>query len=172
MTLKPLSDYILELNKKRKNDLISVFDFAHLVVKYTEFLKQPLTLGMFVPVDKHGIVLEPLQFCCTGSDCGCMGMPVNVSSQEEIDEYYQAEDKVLFNGFRSKPAINEVFNDSLKLTIYLETFQFMNVHENGLGGGDLIGSTIESLSHADLGIELTHSALEAIGFKNLNYEKQ
>lgn len=51
---------------------------------------------MFVPVDKHGVVLEPLKFCCNGSDCGCMGMPVNVGSQEEIDEYYEALERVLF----------------------------------------------------------------------------
>ncbi|MBP1165021.1 hypothetical protein JOE44_001905 [Chryseobacterium sp. PvR013] len=171
MKLIPLSDFVLEQEKKLENILterlpiIKTTSALSKIIDYAKFLKQPLKLGMFLPMDKHGVVLEPLQFCCTGSDCGCMGMPVNVSSQEEIDEYYQAEDKVLFNGFRSKPAINEVFNDSLKLTIYLEMFQFMNVHENGLGGGDLIGSTIEALAHADLGIELTPSALEAIGIK-------
>ncbi|WP_180564229.1 hypothetical protein [Chryseobacterium sp. JV274] len=140
-------------------------EFVVRVTNYTKFLKQPLKMGMFLPMDKHGVILEPLQLCCNSSDCGCMGMPVNVSSQEEIDEYYQSEYRILFEGFRSKPALNEVFNDSLKLTIYLERFQFMNVHENGLGGGDLIGNTIEALAHAYLGIELTPSALEAIGLK-------
>ncbi|GEM_PF-1063588 len=144
-------------------DYKAMMQFITCTTSYAKFLRQPLTLGMFVPVDNHGIVLEPLKFCCTSSDCGCMGMPVNVSCQEEIDEHYEAVDKVLFKGFQSKPAANEVFNDSLKLTIYLERFQFMNVHENGLGGGDLIDNTLEALAHADLGIELTPSALKAIG---------
>ncbi|WP_288446509.1 hypothetical protein [uncultured Chryseobacterium sp.] len=160
MKLIPLSDFVLEQLEIRQ----STSEFKEVVRNYTHFLKQPLTLGMFVQVDKHGSVLEPLQFCCTGSDCGCMGMPVNVSSQEEIDEYYEAMEKVLFAGFQSKPAANEVFNNSLKLTIYLKVLQFMNVHENGLGGGDL-ANTIEALAHADLGIDLTPSALEAIGIK-------
>ena len=61
-----------------------------------ESSKQPLTLGMFIPVDKHGVILEDLKFCCSGSDCGCMGQPVNVGSQEEIDEYYEAKENVIF----------------------------------------------------------------------------
>lgn len=121
MTLKPLSDYILELNEKRKNDLISVFDFAHLVIKYTEFLKQPLTLGMFVPLDRDGVVLEPLQFCCAGSDCGCMGMPVNVSSQQEIDDYYEAKEKVLFEGWTHEDRYGWVQHHKLGLEINTET---------------------------------------------------
>lgn len=154
-----MTDFVLEQAKYP----IHRTDVAFNCIQYAKFLKEPLTIGMFVPVDNNGVVLEPLKFCCTGSDCGCMGMPVNVSCQEEIDEYYDAVDRVLFKGFQSKPAANEVFNNPLKLTIYLETFQFMNVHEKGLGGGNLIDNTIEALAHADLGIELTPSALKQIG---------
>ncbi|WP_312900200.1 hypothetical protein [Chryseobacterium taichungense] len=100
--LIPLSDFVLEQEIRMSSPEI----FKSKVYAYANFLKQPLTLEMFVAVDKHGVVLEPLQFCCTSPDCGCMGMPVNVSSQEEIDEYYEALEKVLFEGFEQKGGLS------------------------------------------------------------------
>lgn len=39
--------------------------------------------------------LGELQTCCSGRDCGCMGMPVNVSSREEMNEVLEAESRTL-----------------------------------------------------------------------------
>lgn len=36
-----------------------------------------------------------LESCCSGQDCGCMGMPINISSKEEWEEYQEAESKVI-----------------------------------------------------------------------------
>lgn len=115
MTLQSMTDFVLEQNEIALSKIITAetkdsisdcidadFNFRKIISNYANFLKQPLTLGMFVPVDKHGVVLQPLQFCCTGSDCGCMGMPVNVGSQGEIDEYYEAKERVLFEGVELK----------------------------------------------------------------------
>lgn len=106
--LIPLSDFVLEQNKRLEKSgwQSTVENSLELIFNYAEFLKQPLKLEMFVPVDKHGVVLEPLRFCCNSSDCGCMGMPVNVNSQEEIDEYYEALEKVLFEGFEQKGGLS------------------------------------------------------------------
>lgn len=41
--------------------------------------------------------LGNLESCCSGSDCGCMGMPIGFSSKEEFDEYMEIESK-LING--------------------------------------------------------------------------
>lgn len=37
--------------------------------------------------------LGELQYCCRGSDCGCMAMPINVSSMEELKEWEQAQER-------------------------------------------------------------------------------
>lgn len=39
--------------------------------------------------------LGELERCCSGKECGCMGMPVNVSSREEMDEILEAESRTL-----------------------------------------------------------------------------
>ena len=77
------------------------------IVKYAHFLKQLITLGMFVPVDKRGVILEEPKTCCSGYECGCMGMPYNYSSNEELDDYLEAEKNVLFEGFYSES--NSIF---------------------------------------------------------------
>ena len=58
------------------------------VFYYSDFLKQPLKLEMFVPCDKDGNVLEDI----IGD-----GMIHNYS--EKVKQYEQAKDKVLFEGF-------------------------------------------------------------------------
>lgn len=39
--------------------------------------------------------LGELQTCCSGRDCGCMGMPINVSSREEMNEVLEVESRTL-----------------------------------------------------------------------------
>lgn len=49
-----MTDFVLESSQKlRHNDDC---EFAYVVRKYANFLKQPLTLGMFVPTDERGDV--------------------------------------------------------------------------------------------------------------------
>jgi len=36
-----------------------------------------------------------LEICCSGRDCGCMGMPTNISSMEELEEWEEFENKVI-----------------------------------------------------------------------------
>lgn len=126
-----------QTTEEASNESVLIHNFYNKVCAYATFLKQPLTLQMFVPVDKHGVILEDLKFCCSGSDCGCMGQPVNVGSQEEIDEYYEAKDKLLFK------------NVDLKTANYIV---------DGF-------TTIESLTDSKLlnGLELTDSAIKQIG---------
>lgn len=63
---------------------------------YANFLKQPLTLGMFVPCDEDGNVLK---------DCGLIPC-------YELDKYRKAKDRCLFEGFEfldKNCAINNKF---------------------------------------------------------------
>ncbi|BAP30159.1 uncharacterized protein CHSO_1122 [Chryseobacterium sp. StRB126] len=170
MKLIPLSDFILEQKRKTTSETDYVKPLK-LIFNYAEFLKQPLTLGMFVPVDKHGVVLEPLQFCCTSSDCGCMGMPVNVSAQEEIDEYYEANDKVLLKGVlrvnktpykATKRNLIDLVSGEKFMRIYTElTYWTGEIEKQYFDGKNNL--KVEDLIKFDL--TLTPSALEAIGIK-------
>lgn len=56
---------------------------------YANFLKQPLELWMFVPCDEDGNVLK---------DCGLMPC-------YELDQYRQAKERCLFEGFYIKDGI-------------------------------------------------------------------
>ena len=56
MKLIPMTDFVLEQHKNPcKGDYTDLFKT---VVNYAEFLKKPLKLGMFVPVDEEGNVLD------------------------------------------------------------------------------------------------------------------
>lgn len=61
------------------------------ILKYAQFLKQPLTLGMFVPTDSEGNVLED-----------CVSFDPDISSQYYSSQIYQnqlykeAQEKVIF----------------------------------------------------------------------------
>lgn len=111
------------------------------IFNYANFLKQPLTLGMFLPCVEEGNVLEEPRTCCSGSECGCMGMPYNYSSREELDEYEQAKERVLFKGFelQGNKLISKIGEMDLNLI-------------NKIKIEDITGS-----------IELTESALKQIG---------
>ncbi|SEM15392.1 hypothetical protein SAMN05421856_101429 [Chryseobacterium taichungense] len=159
----PLSDFVLE----QADDLLKVCDncnqsdeldlarreFIVRVTNYTKLLKQPLKQEMFVPCLEDGNIIEPEPLEFDGTN------------QLHFYKYDEAEKKVLFHGFHLSAA-NEVKNNSLKLTLFLSMYQFVQVRQNCLGGGDLFGETTEALAYADLGIELTPSALQQIGINN------
>ena len=68
---------------------------------FSNFLKQPLTLGMFVPCDENGNVLEE---------------PLLLPSYE-LDKYRKAKEKVIFDGF------DIIHNDKVRITIECNHFQ-------------------------------------------------
>lgn len=116
-------------------------------LKYANFLKQPLTLGMFVPTDEDGNVLEDLKYCCDGHHCGCKGMPINVCSHKEIEVYVQAKERVFFEGFE----------------LSLEDECIYQKDENFIDLVALTAFTIDEISTWDEEIILTKSAIKQIG---------
>lgn len=73
-----------------KFDYNELHEFKTRISRYADFLKQPLTLGMFVPCDADGNVLEEVKCNKECESCDCM---------YEHDLYQEAKDKVLFEGF-------------------------------------------------------------------------
>lgn len=61
--------------------------------KYKDFLKQPLELGFFIPCGKDGEPLEePKELCnCSRENC---------KYRKAEKEYQQAQERVLFEGFK------------------------------------------------------------------------
>lgn len=87
-----MTDFILT-NEKTMWSYPNVF--LNLILKYANFLKQPLKLEMFVPVDEEGNVLEePLQEHYTD----CTEEQNAKDWLYNLEKYEQAKNKVLFEG--------------------------------------------------------------------------
>jgi hypothetical protein len=81
--LTSMVDFVLE---KRKIGKGTVADVLNSVFKYADVLKQPLKLGMFVPCDEDGNVLEE-------------PTPEDILYDDNIyEQYQQAKERVLFEG--------------------------------------------------------------------------
>ena len=87
MKLISMTDFVLLEGNPSNTDS----QFADKVMAYANFLKQPLTLGMFIPCDENNDpLIEPKE--------------ENYSKENnlfayDLFEYKKAKEKVLFNGF-------------------------------------------------------------------------
>ncbi|RUT68668.1 hypothetical protein D0817_20115 [Flavobacterium cupreum] len=96
--------YGIEVAEMVVNEKLSIEEAYLKCCKYDQFLSQKVTLGIFVPaklVNGEWVVLtEPKGIkCCAGisNDCDCRG-DLQYDS-EEIYEYQEAKESVLFEGF-------------------------------------------------------------------------
>lgn len=89
MKLIEMTDFVLEYDSEAKTPNDFKTDFTEYVFKYARFLKQPLTLGMFVPCDEDGNYLEKPKIH-------------ELDHSEAVArnyEYQQALSRVVFEGF-------------------------------------------------------------------------
>ena len=121
-----MTDFVLDINNlvKKKYDQ---FTYEHngqklrLIEKYANFLKQPLTLGMFVPCDADGNVLEEPEhfFAWCQSD---HYFNASESATHQCSEFKKAQSKVLFNGFNS-----ELYSKTCKIMFFNNFFMAASV---------------------------------------------
>lgn len=113
------------------------------IFNYASFLKQPLKLGMFVPCDENGNILN---------DPGLI-------PSYELERYRKAKEKVLFEGFEIKISniTNNLQNDFL---IISETNEIIG-HENKDQWFFNPYKKVEDLIPYDL--TLTESAIKQLG---------
>lgn len=85
--------FILGQSENYLKGFIALNEYHSITLNYANFLKQPLTLGMFVPVDEEGNVL--------------LGKPLSPAKdsewirwENEEFKFYKAKDNVLFEGFK------------------------------------------------------------------------
>ena len=104
MRLIPMSDFVLE-QKLMLNIQGYEKKFISNVSNYAKFLKRPLELGMFVPIDESGNVMEE---------------PVETIGGVELysEKYQKAKEKVLFEGFEIRDKGNFYFIEQKKSCLY------------------------------------------------------
>lgn len=82
--LPMLSEFVKRIYKDYDRGLIGRVEIVNDVWAYTYFITQPLTKGMFVTCDENGEVLR---------------VPTGIDFQEYLEQYQQAKDRVLFDGW-------------------------------------------------------------------------
>lgn len=139
-----MTDFVLEqrqeVENNAKNSIVTSYTkLLDNIFNYANFLKQPLTLGMFIPTDENGNILEePKISCACCKVCTC--------SEEYHKKYEQAQSKVLFKGFEYSKGTLEFVSNRMGCI-----YPFPNVKNY----------TIENLIKYDL--ELTESAIKQLG---------
>lgn len=130
-----MTDFVLQEEKKGLQNTDRHLRFEK-ILKYAKFLKQPLTLEMFVPCDEMTEVMnyeEIKQSVIEGTD--------------SWDAYEKAKEKVLFEGFEVKGN-------------YIMYYDFMYIMKYELENKN-IESIIEEIPNNNL--TLTENALKQIG---------
>ncbi|EFK36780.1 Uncharacterised protein [Chryseobacterium gleum] len=155
MNLLNMTDFVLQQREEhysRNTDKIEVIE------SYAHFLKQPLALGMFVPVDFVGNVLnEPkIEEYDILKD-----ILIKFNFENDLKRYNEINKKVLFEGWTHEDRYGWVQHHELGLEINTETGTLAIFHENGIGYG-YVKKVEDLVSYA---LTLTPSALEAIGIK-------
>lgn len=145
-----MTDFVLWQHAESSNQN----EFEDNCYNYAKFLKKPLELGMFVPIDEDGNVLEFPKVCiCTDSCSFCK-------------KYQKAKEKVLFEGFEffesQVKATNTMLGD-YGLFPYAVHLGFIT-HTKGQGYHAYYQlKTIEDLVKIKKGILLTKSAIKQLG---------
>lgn len=113
MKLISMTDFVLD---KSKNAPIEDYHkvngrFVNSVINYANFLKQPLGLGMFVPVDDDGNVLEESTF----DSCNRNSNEYFIATQE----FQNAKEKVLFEGFEMMENEKGIINKKTFVSLFI-----------------------------------------------------
>ena len=147
MKLISMTDFVLSDQVK---STLEYSDAYKLIRNYALFLKQPLTLGMFVPCDEEGNVLEFIEYeSFRGSDD-----EYNIY----CEKYFKSESVVLFEGFYYQSNFSKKQN---KLYEYVR-----NKHPHVFSFEQIKNSTVEALLTGykkEFLITLTEAAIKQIG---------
>ncbi len=111
------------------------------IYNYANFLKQPLKLEMFVPCDNEGNVLEEPDFFSGDYDDNGFGDVDKFKYKNDIQEYNQAKEKILFE--LNFPAVVETINYHISRNRnieYLANFGNIKLTQNSLNA--IFGKTV------------------------------
>jgi hypothetical protein len=139
MKLISMTDFVIQQNIHYANQDISLEKLQLIILDYAMFIKQPIALGMFVPCDEDGNVLEEKSiFNTTDEDY--------IFDSESFDNYKKAKERVLFKDCTTyKPMSNSDY--------YVVEFNEMKIwltHTNRM---------IEDLVQCDLSLAVSFEAI-------------
>lgn len=146
-----MTDFVLQEEKKGLQNTDRHLRFEK-ILKYAKFLKQPLTLGMFVPCDEMTEVMnyeEIKQSVIEGTD--------------SWDAYEKAKEKVLFEGFNilsNEDDIIELECNDIFINYNKEEDLFFLDSWNGDALIMNIECLVNLINHTASSIELTENALK------------
>ena len=121
------------------------------LVNYAKFLKQPLKLEMFVPCDEDGDILDEPEYY----ELRILNMMTEYN--DEVYTYYQAKEKVLFEGFK-------IYDYKLNVFFYLgrkKTLSYDKKRKDFITIG-FLPETVEDLINISSQIKLSQTALNSI----------
>ncbi|GEN77975.1 hypothetical protein [Chryseobacterium hagamense] len=157
--LIPMTDFVIEYYS---HEGYADLQTLKLMNNYATFLKKPLTLGMFVPVDEKGNILkEPRNYVSWKSlkhNQKTSAGSAEITVFEEYKVYQKAEKKCLFEGFKiayngySVVRIVAEYDESVELSFNKNDKTFQNFRH------------IESLTYFN-DIFLNETALKKIGIR-------
>jgi hypothetical protein len=133
-------DYVIGLKK------VSAVTFCSKSIKYAKLLKQPTTLGMFVPVGEDGEVLSEPELIDVSNG---FDHSDSMWDEKEVAQYQKALSRVLFKGF-------EVIGKN-EIIVVVQNTQYkkgLNIHYIHFVDGKSKYDTLADLT--SLGLELNN----------------
>jgi len=165
MKLISMTDFVLEQEKqfyglKEMQYSETEHVFVRLCINYANFLKQPLTLGMFVPCQYNGSEYAPFKETDRPLDADLYNNVDNPITHR-WKEYQEAKERVLFEGIEVKIHYGRAQQSKDIVT----TIKKEGEYESFIDciNGQMQFDTIEDAIHLDL--ELTPTALKQIGLE-------
>lgn len=142
-----MTDFVLEQVRKMENKEIAYLK----IFNYAKFLKRPLKLGMFVPCDEDGDILEE------PTDYEQRLPNMMTEYNDEVYRYKQAKENVLFEGFK-------IYDYKLNVFFYLgrkKTLSYDKKRKDFITIG-FLPETVEDLINVSPQIKLSQTALDSI----------
>lgn len=124
MKLISMTEFVLMQFNKEDTGINALIIQYGKIVDYAKFLKKPLTLGMFVPTDENGNVLQDPNPIISTLEKG------EIFNREVLETWEKAKEKVLFKGLSYKFGMIGYSNDSGWSSVFDLDFRPNSVIEN------------------------------------------
>ena len=147
--LIPMLDFVLKINDLIPRDNLDVIEWwgkkLDIIENYAKFLKQPLKLGMFIPCDEDGNVLEEPKI--SEDDFDEHTTQIFAQYQYDLD---RAKENVLFEVENVEYKFGSIYFDDYENELKIVTINAMNPNIDSLA------------SNFHYKLKLSKSALNAI----------
>lgn len=145
-----MTDYVIKkVNENRPCDRGAILQE---ISDYAKFIKQPLTLGMFIPCDDEGNVLNEMYSEKENTK--------NKTFTQLSNEYQQAKERVIFEGFNFLGVLNDCYYEIELNNDFWVIFENDKVKIND-DGNEFFVYTIEDL--IELEFKITETTAKKLG---------